>query len=229
MVQMYRTIQYRAQGGLGGPIDPMEMLWVSVPEVIDGIIDCIACTYYPCQAGAGSANLNISADMAANFRDRMYREQVFHIDGIDIPWLKDPCVTHTTGLRFGDETCADLFLLTRRHGPMELLFGEYQDMATAPDKTMFGVDANSHAFSTDGGRFLATVEWLKWCATASLLLKPRIIVLAPWLCGRITNVCVRSPQHYPSPEPTSSYFVDGGHGTPLGKSLYDYCGDTNLR
>lgn len=227
MVQMYRTIQYRAQVGLGAPINPMEMLWVSAPEVIDGVIDCLACTYYPCLAGAGSGQLQISADRAAAFRDEMYERQVLHIDGVDIPWLKDPFVTKETGLAFGDETCADLFLLTRRHGPMELTFGEFQDMSKAPDNTMFGKDP-VHIFHTDGGRFLWTIDFLKWCAIASGLLKPRIITLAPWLCGRLTDVCVRSPQHYPSPDPSSTYFVDGGHGSPIGKSLYDYCADEDL-
>ena len=227
MVQMYRSIQYRAMAGLGSRIDPADMLWVSVPEGIHGIIDCLACTYYPCLAGTGSANLAIDAGQSAAFRDRMVAEGVFHIDGVDIPYLKDPYVTHDTGLAFGDETCADLFLLTRRHGPLSLIFGEYQDMSVAPDNTLFG-KPESVIFPMDGGRFLGTIEYLKWCTTMSLLLKPRIIVLAPWLCGRITNICVRSPQHYPSPDPSSVYFPDGGHGTPLGKSLYDYCADEDL-
>jgi hypothetical protein len=227
MVQMYRTIQYRAMAGFGSRINPSDMLWVSAPEVIDGIIDCLACTYYPCLAGAGSAALSLDAGAAAAFRDRMVAEGVFHIDGVDIPYLKDPYVTKETGLRFGDETCADLFLLTRRHGPLELIFGEYQDMSVAPDDTLFG-KRESTIFSMDGGRFLGTIEYLKWCTTMSILLKPRVIVLAPWLCGRLTDVCVRSPQHYPSPDPDSVYFPDGGHGTPLGKSLYDYCADEDL-
>lgn len=229
MVMMYRIIQYRANTGLGSYINPADMLWVSVPEVIDGIIDCLACTYYPCLAGAGSTQLQISADRAATFRDDMVKRQVFHVDGVDIPWMKDPFMTSETGLAFGDETCADLFLLTRRHGPMEVLFGEYQDMIKAPDQKMFNLpNPEAALFTTDGGRFLATVERIKWCYTASLLLKPRVITLAPWLNARLTDVCVRSPQHYPSPVPTSTYFVDGGHGTPLGKSLYDYCADEDL-
>lgn len=231
MVSMYRTIQYRAMTGLGSPINPMDMVWVSAPEIIDCIVDCLACTYYPCVTGAGlhvDTELVIDAARAAEFRDRMYAGQVFHIDGVDIPWIKDPFVTKETGLRFGDETCADLFLLTRRHGPMELTFGEYQDMNQAPDETMFGRPTNGNLFTTDGGRFLGVVEWLKWCTQASLLLKPRVITLAPWLNGRLTDVCCRSPQHYPSPEPASPYFVDGGHGSPLGKSLYDACADEDL-
>jgi len=227
MVQMYRTIQYRALTGLGSPIDPMEMLWVSAPEVIDCIIDCLACTYYPCLAGTGSGAMRFDGATAADFRDRMVREQVFHIDGVDIPWMKDPFVTKETGLAFGDETCADLFLLTRRHGPMELTFGEYQDFNRAPDNSMFGQNPDN-IFPTDGGRFLWAVDYLKWCAVASGLLKTRIITLAPWLCGRLTDVCCRTPQHYPSPEPDSVYFPDGGHGTPLGKSLYDICADEDL-
>jgi len=228
MVQLYRSIQYRAQRGLGAVINPSDMVWVSAPEVIDGIIDCIACSYYPCLAGTGSGALQINAQAAADFRDRMYSQQVFHIDGVDIPWFKDPFVTSTTGLAFGDETCADLFLLTRRHGPIELTFGEYQDMARAPDTSMFGVNSRPNVFSTDGGRFLAAVEFLNFCAKAKLLIKPRIITLAPWLCGRITDICVRTPQHYPSPDPDSPYFPDGGHGTPLGKTLYDLCADEDL-
>lgn len=228
MVQMYRIVQYRANTGLGSPINPMDMVWVSAPEVIDGIIDCIACTYYPCVAGAGSAALQISADRAAAFRDRMVAQQVLHIDGVDIPWLKDPFITKETGLAYGDETCADLFLLTRRHGPMELTFGEFQNFAVAPDRTFFGRDP-VQIFNTDGGRFLWVIDFLKWCAIASGLLKTRIISLAPWLCARLTDVCVRTPQHYPSPIPTDTYFVDGGHGTPLGKSLYDICADEDLR
>lgn len=229
MVQLYRVIQLRAWMSFGSPINPADMVWVSAPEVIDGIIDCLACTYYPCLAGVGSTALALSADGAANFRDRMVAQQVFHIDGVDIPWVKDPFVTKTTGLAFGDATCADLFLMTRRHGPMELVFGEFQDMAKLPDEKMFGLATpQSTLFSTDGGRFLWTTERIKWCYTASVLLKPRVIVLAPWLQGRITDVCVRTPQHYPDPDPSSTYFVDGGHGTPLGKSLYDYCGDADL-
>lgn len=228
MVSLYRTIQYRAETGLGARINPSDMLFVSVPEVIDGIIDCLACTYYPCLAGAGSTQGQINLQTAADFRDRMFAQEVFHIDGVDIPWMKDPFMTSTTGLAFGDETCADLFLITRRHGPIELTFGEYQNMATAPDNTMFNASTVSRMFSTDGGRFLAAIENLNYCWKAKLLVKPRVITLAPWLCGRITDICVRSPQHYPSPEPDSPYFVDGGHGTPLSKTLYDLCADEDL-
>lgn len=229
MTQLYRTIQMRAMMSFNESINPADMVWVSAPEVIDGIIDCLACTYYPCLAGVGSTALNLSADGAARFRDNMVANQVLHIDGVDIPYLKDSTVTKTTGLAFGDATCADLFLLTRRHGPMELVFGEFQDMEKAPDQKMFNLpNPEAALFASDGGRFLWTVERIKWCYTASVLLKPRVIVLAPWLQGRITNVCVRSPQHYPDPNPASAYFVDGGHGTPLGKELYDYCGDRDL-
>jgi len=228
LVAILRTIHYRAQTGLNVQLQPRDMVIVSAPEIIDCLIDCIACTYYPCVAGAGSDKIQINAERAAAFRDRMVAQQVIHIDGQDYPYIKDPWVTKITGLAFGDETCADIFVLVRQAGALEVLYGEFQDMSKAPGNRMFGRDTSDHVWWTDGGRFLNTVEFLKWCVQASVLMSPRVILKAPWLQGRITNVCCRSILHYPDPDPTSPYFVDGGHGSPMGKSLYDMCADEDL-
>lgn len=63
---------------------------------------------------------------------------------------------------------------------------------------------------SDDGRFLWTVERIKWCYTLSLKIEPRIILQVPQLAGRLDHVMITPEQHFRSPFQESDYFMKGG-------------------
>jgi hypothetical protein len=63
---------------------------------------------------------------------------------------------------------------------------------------------------SDDGRFLWTVERVKWCYTLSLKIEPRIILQVPQLAGRLDHVMITPEQHFRSPFQESDYFMKGG-------------------
>jgi len=71
---------------------------------------------------------------------------------------------------------------------LRVFYGQYQDFA----KTLSGVPAENLVFGarvTDGGRFLSYSKSVNECFNESVLFKPRLKLAAPWLQGRLTNVC----------------------------------------
>jgi hypothetical protein len=63
---------------------------------------------------------------------------------------------------------------------------------------------------TDDGRFMWTVERVKWCYTLSGKVEPRIILKVPQLAGRINHVMYTPLQHFRSFDQDSDYFFKGG-------------------
>lgn len=77
---------------------------------------------------------------------------------------------------------------------------------------------------SDAGRFLWTVERIKWCYTLSAKVEPRIVLKTPQLAGRIDHVMYAPMQVARSPWQDSDYFYKGGveHRTfPFGRVYPD--------
>ena len=63
---------------------------------------------------------------------------------------------------------------------------------------------------SDAGRFLWTVERIKWCYTLSAKIEPRIVLKVPQLAGRLNHVKYTPRQHFREPWQDSDYFFKGG-------------------
>lgn len=71
--------------------------------------------------------------------------------------------------------------------------------------------SNSQDFYwTDAGRFLWTVERVKFCYTLSAQMEPRVVLKVPQIAGRLNTVRYTPRQHFRSPWDDSDYFFKGG-------------------
>jgi hypothetical protein len=71
--------------------------------------------------------------------------------------------------------------------------------------------SNSQDFYwTDAGRFLWTVERVKFCYTLSAQIEPRVVLKVPQLAGRLNTVLYTPLQHFRETYDDSDYFFKGG-------------------
>jgi len=69
---------------------------------------------------------------------------------------------------------------------------------------------STDVYWSDAGRFLWTVERVKWCYTLSAKVEPRIVLKTPQIAGRLNHVMYTPRQHMRSPWQDSDYFMKGG-------------------
>ncbi len=126
----------------------------------------------------------------------------------------------------GNRITADIYYMNRYYGQEPLIYGEYFDMRVpgrALQESVFfrGAMQNGKLNPVDGGRFLIVLDDVRGeCINARAVIRPRILVKAPWLQGRITDVCVRLLQPFPSPEYPQDF---GGHSATTGTTLHGIC------
>ena len=96
-------------------------------------------------------------------------------------------------------------ILTLQIGGFPIVHGEFQDFRAGRGDAITGYSQELYGGTvTDGGRFYVWQDRTNTCFDTRVALKPRLIIAAPFLQGRITNVCVE-----PLNPPLSSYPPDG--------------------
>lgn len=126
----------------------------------------------------------------------------------------------------GGNFTSDIFFLGMAYDREELIYGEYQDFSTTlasllRDNTFGGLFKNGMTTILDGGRFLGHLDNVMVCADATIWMKPRILVKAPWMSGRVTDVCAHLIQPYCGPDYPG--FVPGGHSYTVPPTMYGPC------
>lgn len=220
-------IKLRAQGaGMGLP-DPANMAIVAPSWLLNCLYDYWACLEGPCQtatAGAQVQTVFVDNNAARNKADEYRRGSYLPVNGWNIPTIADDFQPFTA---LADGWSADIYILTFNIAGMPVLFGEYQDFNATSFNVLrgLGIDPASMNFSTtDGGRFLLWQERKNTCFDVRLAMKMRLILLAPFLQGRIANVCCRPLQHPISPVPWDyPWNLDGGVSNAWHYPFEDLC------
>ena len=100
---------------------------------------------------------------------------------------------------------ADIYVLTMLVGGLPIIRGEYQDFRKGVGDALTGWTTELvGGRPVDDGRFYVWQERRNTCFDTRVALKPRLVILLPFLQGRVTNVCCKSLQAPLSPYP--------GHG-----------------
>ena len=86
------------------------------------------------------------------------------------------------------KSCTDIYLLTRRIGSIDVLYGEYLDMTTWETRVKAQYP-NASSRADAAGRFLARGMDINFCIALELGTSPEIYIAAPWAQARIENVC----------------------------------------
>jgi len=195
--------------------------------------DCVARAYACdgmdlCSTGGTATDIEItsSADQARMRYEEYLSRMSLPIYGKWYPVVLDTQIPQSTGQPNG--ICSDIYFLTTGINGEEILHGEYQDFNMTYGRVrneltaMFGSDDIA---ITDNGRFALVRQNVRGCFDVQAYTKPRLVSLAPWLLGRLQNVCCNNIGG-PVPDPTLSGTVYepgcGRYTTPV-PTLYGAC------
>lgn len=84
--------------------------------------------------------------------------------------------------------CTDIYLLTRRIGSIDVLYGEYLDMRVYENR----VRAQMPLFTARAdatGRFVTKGKEDNWCISFQMGTSPELYISAPWAQARFQDVC----------------------------------------
>ncbi len=186
-------------------------------EMRDCIVNEFACEGPDC---SDYAMPTIKIDVARDTRDRYlaggangdgYISVAGHVVSFLVnDWLPvESCVGGGAG-----SYVSDIYILVRRVGAREVLYGVYHDM-TSPVATANSYGADFQA--TDGGRFLVYSNFDETCFKTCVMVKPALICEAPWVQARIQNVCCSMTELEPvTPEERNEYGINWDDLYPAG-------------
>jgi hypothetical protein len=103
----------------------------------------------------------------------------------------------------------DIYLLTRRIGSQDVLYGEYLDMRVYENRIkkfakMFSATADA------AGRFVTKAKEDNWCFTLMMGTSPEIYLSAPWAQARISGVSCAKKRTPVSGDPFQTGYLPGG-------------------
>jgi hypothetical protein len=105
--------------------------------------------------------------------------------------------------------CTDIYLLTRRIGSMDVLYGEYLDLSLYQSRIQKAMPGFSVRVE-QGGRFAMKGKEGNWCVKFQMGTSPEIYLSAPWAQARIQDVCVTRMRQPLTGDPFQPEYMPGG-------------------
>lgn len=186
-----------------------DMVLVATSEMAESILDQYTC-WSVCEGGEFNES-NLNSLEARAFREGLMggtfnannttiqAEGIIRIHGVAIP-----IITYDWGLQQGS-SASDIYLLTGSVGGRKVLNGQFNDFRAIPTR----YDNASKYFTTDGGRVLGYFETDHTCLQQVSEMQPRVVMWAPWLQVRISDVTASTPGGPFEADPLSSFFYGG--------------------
>ena len=226
--RMVGQFSRRAEGA-GMDWSTANMYIVMSPNAWDCVARVYACAGIDlCSLGNTNSEITASADQARARYEEYLERMALPISGRWYPVIIDSQIVETTGQANG--TCSDIYFVTTEINGETITYGQYQDFNMTYGRTrqelvsMFGSDDIA---ITDNGRYALIRDNSRGCFDVQAYTKPRIVAVAPWLLGRIQNVCCDVLQE-PFPDTTGTgrvYEKDGGRTITPVPTLYGDCLD----
>jgi len=199
----------RERGQFLGGVSRQDMILLMTPLMRDALIDFAGCGCGPC---SGQTNEILSTNPFEARRERArlatggtYGMGMFEVDGVPVDILTSGWIPQTST---APNFCSDIYVLSRRVGADRILYNEYQDFT----RTLAGVPANlvvQGARVTDNGKFLVLSQNVHECFNEEVFMKARLVLRAPWLQARITDVCAPFTLAPITPIPGDTHFWAG--------------------
>lgn len=193
--EVITEIEWRASSI--GTIDENDMVLFVPRFMATALLDSFAC-YTTC----GVTNSNGITDQALRAQQRAERRALnggplydgrvavgyLHLkSGRRLPIIVEDNIN--IGYNATDSTyCSDMYILTRRIGAQDVLYGEYLDLRTWENR----IKAHMSDFrgkSDEAGRFGVKSKEDNFCVQAIIGTSPEIYLSAPWAQVRISDVC----------------------------------------
>lgn len=199
-------------------LTPVQWVIVMRPELWYELSAVWPCRYnsFKCST-IDTSNIDVaptldSADMTA-IRDAMRNGGYLDVNGVRYPVITDTGIFEHTNANNGNlnpgEYASSIYMIPLSiQGNFPVTYIENMDYRQAArDVALLN---NTQQFWSDDGLFYWAVEYVKWCLKLSVKTEQRVVLRTPQLAGRIDSVMYTPLQHLRSPDPASSYFMDGG-------------------
>lgn len=203
-------------------LSPVDFVFVMPHMLFTELADVWPCAYATnrCVTNANGATVNLDASEQRRITDEMRAGEYLLIDGRQIPVIIDDAITESESS--GEFTSSVYLLPLRVAGSMPVLYVEHFDFNNAYSTEMRNAVANSEDFTTsDGGRFFWTKRKSGPCVSMEAVEMSRLILKAPFLAVRFTNVKYTPLMQNVSGWPTdTSRFYNGGLTSRTAPSFY---------
>ncbi len=161
----------------------------------------------------GSTSFNIDATRVREMVQEMQSGMFMYINGRRHGVVLDDGIfeynsTNDANLAQG-EFASDIYFVPLRYlGGRPGTYLQHKDYRAGA--TEIALSNSDDFYWTDAGRFLWTVERIKFCYTMSSQIEPRIVLKVPQLAGRLNLVKYTPVQHFRDFDMDSDYFYKGG-------------------
>lgn len=227
--ELVTEIEYRASAI--GTISETDMVLFTSRFMATCILDAYAC-YTTC----GVTNSNDVTDQALRAQQRAARRElnggplydgaaaVGYIQlksGRRLPIMVDDAFDIG---KSGGNYCTDIYLLSRRIGSIDVMYGEYLDMRVYENRIKAQwPTATFTARSDAAGRFVLKGKEDNWCVQLMIGTSPEVYLSAPWAQVRISDVCCSRKRQPLTGDPFQKWYMPGGK--PLHTASVDVPGD----
>lgn len=169
----------------------------------------------------GSLSIDANAVLAA--RNDMRKNYYLPINGRNVRVIIDSSipeknVTNAAQLSAG-QYASDIFGVPRMvRGNMPATFWKYHNHNNGQEASLAALAGTFATFTSDNGVFRWYVDFKDGCLVLKWEFSPKLVMLAPQLAFRITNVGYEPMQHEAEVYPDSDYFFNGGNtNSPIQK------------
>lgn len=195
---------------------PATWAWAMRPETWQELTEIWPVAYLTTRTlvlPAGNTN-NIDAIRVNELRDMMRRGRTLEVNGRSHPVVLDDGIAEETNADNAaipaGSFASNIYLVPLTFlGGQEATYLQYVDFRAGQNEITLSNNQDTY-WATNEGRYLWTVERVKFCYTLSAEIKPRVVLRVPQLAGRLDNVVYSPEQHFRSPFDTDYYFYKGG-------------------
>jgi hypothetical protein len=111
--------------------------------------------------------------------------------------------------RSGDNYCTDVYILSRKVGSIDVLYGEYLDLRVWESRVRKH-DKDFRGRSDQGGRFAMKGKEDNFCTQLIIGTSPEIYLAAPWAQVRFSDVCCARERQPLTGDPFQKDYMPGG-------------------
>jgi hypothetical protein len=212
--EVVTEIEWRAQEL--GPILETDMVLITSRFMATCLLDAYAC-YTTC----GVTDTNDVTDQALRAQQRAARmalnggplydgaRAVGYLNlksGRRLPIIVEDALDIS---KFSTTYCTDVYLLTRRIGSRDVLYGEYLDMREYENRVKRQF-TNFSGRSDSMGRFALKGKEDNFCISLMMGTSPEIYLSAPWAQVRFQDVCCTRKRTPLTGDPFQPYYMPGG-------------------
>ncbi len=185
--------------------------FVMRPDQFKALTEVWACSYltYRC-SGTTTEPVNQNAADIYAARTSMMNGRYLLIEGVQVPVILDNSISRATA---GNNLyISDIYLVALSAAGQPLLYSEYfpMDNSEAEEFASFAGLANAETTTLNNGLYRVFKRVTGGCYEYDFFARPRLILDAPFLSGRLDDVRYNSYYKQTDPIPGMSYNLNGG-------------------